>query len=653
MAGTVLLLTGGGSLAQAQAMVQDVTAAPHLSPATVKSDGPSAGTSAGPSGEPASSSSASPSAGTGTGEPSVSPSASASGAAATETGDDGFSDEDAIRFWTPARMASATDPAQHAQQADPSARARLRRAAPAAPGVAADMPTAEHILGLPSVGTIFTYDTDPTTQRMHAHHCTASVVESPGRNLILTAGHCDGGKAVFVPMYAAEKTLDKQTFGFYRVAKFFTDNRYVHNSKKPISDLDFSFGRLEPSRSGKQAQDVVGANTLVRTPGYLNKVTLLGYPASHDPEDHPVRCPTQTEALPGFYQIQAKCRGMWGGVSGGPWFSKVDWAKGTGEIIGNVGGYNGGGNDDDVDWLTYSPMHGDWFFRLYDEAKNNQVPQHGSTYNQPPLPYSMGGGETWSHAKLLASGEYTGDGKGDLIVVWTDGEVTLYTGDGNGGFTGERQLSARHGIFQNTKSITGGDFAGGTRSDLLVVFDSGEVRLFPDIGTKGLDDGIKLADAGSIWSHADQITGGSFGTAKYISDLLVRWSDGEVTDYTAVGDKGFGTEHQLQKKNSAWKDATLVTACDFTSGNNWDTLVRWSDGHVSQFQDTGPSGTGKEIQMAPAGSIWSHDSVMTAGSYDSNGWPDDLVVRWSDGETTMYTHTGATFGTEHMLVAPK
>ncbi|MHB9858377.1 hypothetical protein [Streptomyces sp. YIM S03343] len=67
--------------------------------------------------------------------------------------------------------------------------------------------------------------------------------------------------------------------------------------------------------------------------------------------------------LPAFHE----CHGMWGGVSGGPWFSRVDWKKGTGEIIGNVGGYNGGGNDDNVDWLTYSPIHGDWFFRLYDE----------------------------------------------------------------------------------------------------------------------------------------------------------------------------------------------------------------------------------------------------------------------------------------------
>ncbi|MGV9245418.1 trypsin-like serine peptidase [Streptomyces sp. NPDC003710] len=589
----------------------------------------------------------------GTGEPTASPSASAGGSTGTEGGDGDWSDADAIRFWTPERMASATDPALPAQQGHPSAKTRSRRAASAGPSVAADMPTAEHILGLKSVGTIFTYSADPTTEQMHAHKCSASVVESPGHNLILTAGHCSGGKAVFVPMYAAEYTLDKQTLGFYRISDWFVDNRYVHNTKKPISDLDFAFGRLEPSKSGKQAQDVVGANKLLRTPGYLNKVTMLGYPSSHDPEDHPVRCPTQTEALPGFYQIQAKCRGMWGGVSGGPWFSRVDWAKGTGEIVGNVGGYNGGGNDANVDWLTYSPMHGDWFFRLYDEAQKNQHVSHGSSYDQPPLPYSMGGGETWSHAKLLASGEYTGDGKGDLIVVWTDGEVTLYTGDGNGGFTGERRLAAPHGIWKDAKSLTGGDFSGGNGSDLLVVFDSGEVRLLPDVGTRGADGGIKLADAGSIWSHADQITAGKFGTAKYVTDLLVRWSDGEVTDYTAVGDKGFGTEHQLMKPKSAWKDATLVTAGDFTGGNNWDTVVRWSDGRVSQFQETGPDGVGKEVHMAAAGSIWSHDSVMTAGSYDSNGWPDDLVVRWSDGETTMYTHTGATFGTEHMLVAPQ
>ncbi|MEU6589876.1 hypothetical protein ABZ923_11730 [Streptomyces sp. NPDC046881] len=48
-----------------------------------------------------------------------------------------------------------------------------------------------------------------------------------------------------------------------------------------------------------------------------------------------------------------------------------------------------------------------------------------------------------------------------------------------------------------------------------------------------------------------------------------------------------------------------MTAGDFTGGNNWGTLVGWSDGRVSQFQETGPGGVGTEVHMATAGSIWS------------------------------------------------
>ncbi|WP_244943595.1 trypsin-like serine peptidase [Streptomyces inhibens] len=561
----------------------------------------------------------------------------------------GWSDADALRFWTPDRMDSATDPAPPtaAPKAGLTATPRDSRSA------AAGMPTAEHIPGAKSVGVIFTYEKDPTTGDMHAHKCSASVVQSPGHNLILTAGHCSGGKAVFVPWYRTEYALDKQTYGFYRVADWFVDNRYVNNSKQRVSDLDFAFARLSPSSRGKDAQDLVGANALVRTPGYVNNVTMVGYPSSHNPEDRAVRCPTRTAALGGFYQMQAKCAGMWGGVSGGPWFSKIDWTKGTGEIIGNTGGYNGGGNDNNADWLTYSPMYGDWLFRLYDEAKNNQHVSHGDSYQQPTLPYAMGKADAWSHARLLASGEYTGDGKGDLIVVWADGEVSLYTGDGRGGFTGRRRLAGPGGTWKDVKSLTGGDFSGGNGSDLLVVWKSGEVKILPDVGARGLGRGIGLARAGSVWSHADQVVGGSFGTAKHVSDLLVRWSDGEITDYTAVGDKGFGTEHQLQKPDPRWKQATLLTAGDFSGRANWDALVRWPNGKISQYQDTGPGGLGKEAQMAPPQSVWTQDVVLTAGSYDANGWPDDLVVRWPDGETSMYARTGTAFGAERMLVPPQ
>ncbi len=46
------------------------------------------------------------------------------------------------------------------------------------------VPTGRHFAGIPSVGTLYYLGKDQT-----AHNCTASVVKSPGRNLILTAGH--------------------------------------------------------------------------------------------------------------------------------------------------------------------------------------------------------------------------------------------------------------------------------------------------------------------------------------------------------------------------------------------------------------------------------------------------------------------------------
>ncbi len=44
---------------------------------------------------------------------------------------------------------------------------------------------------------------------------------------------------------------------------------------------------------------------------------------------------------------------------------------------------------------------------------------------------------------------------------------------------------------------------------------------------------------------------------------------------------------------------------------------------------------------------------MTAGNYTPNGFSDDLIVRWSDGETTLYADTAYTsLGTENTLVYP-
>ncbi|UXY29568.1 FG-GAP-like repeat-containing protein [Streptomyces sp. HUAS TT20] len=567
--------------------------------------------------------------------------------------DDSWTDADAIRFWTPARMASATDPARPSapdNQGTTSRTPALRGTGPAA-GI-----TVEHFMGIKSVGVLFSYTQEPTTGEMRAHSCSASVVDSPGHNLILTAAHCSGGHhSVFVPKYDNANGLNKQPYGFFRVDKWFKDPRYdAPNTKDKTSDLDFSFAALADSSSGEKVQNAVGgANQLVRTPSFNNNVTMVGYPkASHDSADRAVRCPTQTWALPNFYQIQAVCSGMYGGVSGGPWFSKIDWAKGTGQIIGNVGGYFGGGNDQNVDWLTYSPVHGDQFFRLYDDARHDRTVKRPDPYKQPPLPYSMGSGKTWQHASLMASGDFNGKGHSDMIVVWSDGETTLYSSDGNGHFTGERQLLAKNSLWKNAKTITAGDFTGSNQFDLLVRWVDGEVTLYGDVGTKGLNwSGTQMIKPNDLWKNATQIAAGRFNASKYVTDLIVRWVDGEVTLYTGVGAGTFGNEHKLKDKNDTWRHATLLTSGEYSGSAKWDLMVQWSDGELDNYVNTTTSGLGTEQRIQNPNDLWTHNKVMTTGDFTPNRRTDDLVIRWSDGETTMYADTSAAhLGTEHNLV---
>ncbi|MGW3193929.1 trypsin-like serine peptidase [Streptomyces sp. NPDC001118] len=558
-------------------------------------------------------------------------------------GDGSWTVQDAIRFWTPQRIASATDPSGRIAQPQGWKAPHKKRSLAAVDG--------EHFDGIKSVGTLFSQSKD-----MKAHYCSASVVSSGGHNLILTAGHCLGDKAAFVPKYDHAKTAGEQKYGIWPVKEWFRDAQYA-SDRSANSDLDFAFASLKEN-GGRNVQDVVGANRLARTPGFVNQVTVIGYPmVGHNPQDRAFRCANVwTTPLPAYNQMQIDCGGMWGGVSGGPWFSKLDPSGDTGEIIGNVGGFLRGGPDVDpnsslYNRITYSPLHGDRFFQLYDDAQQGLHTDHGS-YQQPALPYSMGSGTTWQHAKLMAAGDFNGTGHSDLIVVWTDGEVTLYTNDGNGHFITERQLLAANSTWTHAETITAGDFTGSNRYDLMVRWSDGEVTLFGDVGLNGLNvPGTQLTGPNTTWQHATQIAAGRFNSSNYVTDLMVRWSDGELTLYTNVGAGGFGQEHKLQGPNSTWTHATLLTAGEFSGNQKWDLMVQWSDGELDNYVGTTASALGTEARIQNSNELWTHNTVMTTGNFTPNHRTDDLVVRWSDGETTMYTDTGKnTLGTEHNLV---
>lgn len=188
------------------------------------------------------------------------------------------------------------------------------------------------------------------------HYCTASVVGSAKRNLLITAAHClysPSGHAwnrniVFVPKYSR----GHRPYGTWPVWLMVADRRWIDHGDP---DADVAFAAVQEI-GGRRIADVVGADELLINTGHSNRVTVIGYPSrANDPSDRPIRCAALTSRQSDG-QLRFDCGGFTGGTSGSPWIAEYDDQAQRGYVIGVIGGYQRGG---DTDWRSYSPLFDD------------------------------------------------------------------------------------------------------------------------------------------------------------------------------------------------------------------------------------------------------------------------------------------------------
>jgi V8-like Glu-specific endopeptidase len=281
--------------------------------------------------------------------PAVAGPAGEDGAPVSVQADDpyGVSDPATLAFWTPKRMAAATPLDGRPTQA-PSGTV----------GVRSSRPTAHTWTGSPVVGALF------LSNGSGSHYCTASVVSTPKKSLILTAGHCLYGtngwakNVVFVPRYSK----GSRPYGAWTIKYMYVDSRWK-KSRDP--DLDFGFA-VVGTRNGKRIADVVGADRLVINQGYTNRVRVIGYPMKkYASVDKPIYCNVTTHKA--FkYQIRFDCNGFYGGTSGSPWIKNYNTKTRRGDVLGVIGGYQEGGR---YDWRSYSSVFDKDISHLFTTAK--------------------------------------------------------------------------------------------------------------------------------------------------------------------------------------------------------------------------------------------------------------------------------------------
>ncbi|MEV5849601.1 trypsin-like peptidase domain-containing protein [Streptomyces sp. NPDC051985] len=183
------------------------------------------------------------------------------------------------------------------------------------------------------------------------HFCTASVVHSSQRDLIVTAAHCvdsDDGSLVFVPGYR-----DGQApYGVWKVGRRYLPDGWAHGQDE---DSDVAFAVVD-DLDGRRVESVTGANRFASGVATgATAVTVTGYPNSREV---PISC-TNRPVAHSATQQRIDCPEFTGGTSGSP------WVNGDHEVVGVLGGHEQGGSTADT---SYSVVLGTEAAELYKDA---------------------------------------------------------------------------------------------------------------------------------------------------------------------------------------------------------------------------------------------------------------------------------------------
>lgn len=237
-----------------------------------------------------------------------------------------------------------------------------------------------------------------------------------------------------------------------------------------------------------------------------------------------------------------------------------------------------------------------------------------------------------------ARADWSGDGKGDVLAVGPDGRLLQYRGTGTGGFataTGE-PIGAGWGAF--TAVFSSGDFSGDGRPDLLARQSDGALLMYRGDGFGGFATGT-AEKIGSGWQSFTALLGPGDWTGDGKADILARTQAGALLLYRGNGAGGFltGTAEQI---GSGWGPFTaLLAPGDWSGDGRSDLLARTQDGALLLYRGNGAGGF---ISPYPqVGSGWQGFTALASGGDFSGDGKPDILARNAGGGLLLYRGNGS------------
>jgi V8-like Glu-specific endopeptidase len=204
--------------------------------------------------------------------------------------------------------------------------------------------------------------------------CSGSVVNSPTKRLVITAGHCvHGGPGetwhanwVFAPGYDHGPGMEAT----FAAASFRAlDDWITYGASGRGFSSDVAFVTTEDNENGETVTDAVGGHGLTTGGSREFDASLFGYPVNLDAGERMWACTgtTETQQIDSFLFPSISGCDFGPGSSGGPWLTEYDDSTGRGYVSSvtsfgpsNSTAYISGPYFDERVEELYQAADGDW-----------------------------------------------------------------------------------------------------------------------------------------------------------------------------------------------------------------------------------------------------------------------------------------------------